>query len=386
MVDSFGTPEGVFKASLQDYQSIKGLNKPIPTYLEEYKKSLDKFYTMAEKQMDSAYQVSGRIIKLTDPDYPEWLRNHPTVAPPMLHVRGNLDALNIVKRIAIVGTREPSTAIINRTESTAEKLGRAGYLVVSGMAKGIDASAHRGALRGNGKTVAVLGCGVDKAYPPENKKLMENILEDGAVVSEFPFGTSPNPDNLRKRNKLIVGISQGVIVAECPINSGAMIAARNATELNKPIMVFSHNMETSSNYGTRLLAEYEFAKELITDSWEEIEKITTSFIPEPDRKKRFEKIFKYKREGENNKTDKVNTRKQQNRNIGKQLSLDYEENNVEQQEPKRVSETEKLVKHPKFGTGRLLSIRDGSYGKIAQVIFGKKEKKEILLSTLEILD
>jgi DNA processing protein len=179
-----------------------------------------------------------RVIPLGAEDYPEALRAVPD-APLVLYIAGVNVPLE--DSVAVVGSRAPTQPGKEFAGELAQDLAAAGWTVVSGMARGIDAAAHEGALRGGGKTVAVLGCGVDVVYPPEAGRLRARILEQGALMSEYPPGTPPLPRHFPARNRIISGISRGVVVVEAPSRSGALITARLALDQGREVMAVPGN-------------------------------------------------------------------------------------------------------------------------------------------------
>jgi len=144
--------------------------------------------------------------------------------PPLLYITGTLTEQDELA-VAIVGARRATAAGRAMTEELSHDLARAGMTVVSGLARGVDAAAHRGALAAQGRTIAVLGCGIDRTYPPEHERLRRQIEERGAILSEVPMGASPHGHHFPRRNRIISGLSLGVIVTEAAINSGSLITA-----------------------------------------------------------------------------------------------------------------------------------------------------------------
>ncbi|MBI5420489.1 MAG: DNA-protecting protein DprA [Deltaproteobacteria bacterium] len=179
-----------------------------------------------------------RIIPLGSEDYPEPLRAVPD-APLVLYEAGS--PAPDADSVAIVGSRAPTGPGRAFAGELAAGLAAAGWTVVSGMARGIDAAAHEGALRGGGRTLAVLGCGVDVVYPPEARGLRDRILERGALLSEYPPGSLPLPHRFPARNRIISGLSRGVVVAEAPARSGALITARFALDQGREVMAVPGN-------------------------------------------------------------------------------------------------------------------------------------------------
>ncbi|MBL7158425.1 MAG: DNA-protecting protein DprA [Candidatus Omnitrophica bacterium] len=190
-------------------------------------------------------------IDIADSDYPEALK-HIQGPPQELFVAGEL--LEEDKNaIAIVGTRQASFYGISEAERFAYELGLLGITIVSGMAKGIDAASHRGAIKAGARTIAVMGAGHDKIYPPEHKKLYEEILKNGAVITEFPVGTELHPSNFPSRNRIISGLSKGVLVIDAPSKSGALITARFALEQGREVFAVPGNINSAKSAGSNRL-------------------------------------------------------------------------------------------------------------------------------------
>jgi len=173
--------------------------------------------------------------------------------PPVLYVRGRLEAEDAERGVAIVGARAATPAGRALARAMSSDLASAGATIVSGLARGIDTAAHLGALDGGGRTVAVLGCGVDRIYPPENKALAKRIEETGAVVSEFPLGTPPLPHHFPQRNRIIAGWSRGLVVVEAAARSGALNTARTAADENRDVMAVPGHPSQPACEGTNQL-------------------------------------------------------------------------------------------------------------------------------------
>src|SRR5215467_6140193 len=212
---------------------------------------------LSPKSKDRAAQEWGRardlgieIVDIQDPAYPPLLRE--IFDPPIiLYLRGkgwNPD----LPQVAIVGTRRPTGYGLNCAERLSEDLARRGIAVTSGLARGIDASAHRGALRA-GTTYAVFGSGLDFIYPKENRKLAENTEEKGAILSEFPLGTPPSPQNFPIRNRIIAGMSLGVVVVEAAEYSGSLITVRLALESNREVFAVPGTITSAKSFGPHVL-------------------------------------------------------------------------------------------------------------------------------------
>jgi DNA processing protein len=206
----------------------------------------------AEEEARRASGLGLRIVGADEPDYPALLRR--TYDPPLvLWVRGVLLASEGPEAVAIVGTRAATPAGLAFARALAHELVRAGLRVVSGLARGIDSAAHRGALDAGGRTVAVLGSGADRLYPPENAGLAKAIERDGAVVSEFVPGTAPWRGNFPRRNRVIAGWTRGLVVVEAPARSGALSTARAALAEGREVMAVPGHPAEPQSEGTNAL-------------------------------------------------------------------------------------------------------------------------------------
>jgi DNA processing protein len=189
----------------------------------------------AEEERERAASAGVRIVGRDEADYPGWLRR--IFDPPLvLYVRGLLRADEGPVSLAMVGSRRGSPAGVAWARAAAQDLAASGLTIVSGLARGIDTAAHQGALAAAGRTVAVLGSGLDRVYPPENGHLASEVAERGAVVSEFPLGTGPRPEHFPRRNRLIAGWGRAVVVVEAAERSGALVTARLAGEEGRDVM------------------------------------------------------------------------------------------------------------------------------------------------------
>jgi DNA processing protein len=173
-------------------------------------------------------------------------------APLVLYTRGLLEQPD-APRIAVVGSRRPTVYGLQAAHDIAQDLGSRGICIVSGLARGIDAAAHRGCMKGGGNTIAVLGCGIDVDYPPEHRQLKEQILHSGLVISEYPPATQPVPHNFPVRNRIISGLSLGVVVVEASEKSGSLITARLAMEQNREVFAIPGNITSRASYGPNFL-------------------------------------------------------------------------------------------------------------------------------------
>ena len=246
LVSHFGSPEAVWNAELGQLKKISGISEKIIAVLldPKYKDNMEPYMHKIEK--------SGiKVFRSVDEDYPSNLKSIPDF-PPVLYVRGSIEEQD-QKAIAIVGSRTATQYGMNMAEELAYGLAMRGVTVVSGMARGIDTYAHRGALQAGGRTVAVLGCGVDISYPPENKNLIDKVVKSGAVISEFAAGMKPLPANFPARNRIISGLSMGVVVVEAAEKSGALITVDFALEQGRDVFAVPGNASSMVSEGTNRL-------------------------------------------------------------------------------------------------------------------------------------
>jgi DNA processing protein len=203
-----------------------------------------------EGELEKALKLNAKIVEYNSEDYPTSVK-HIKNSPPVLYIKGELGSP--IKTIAIVGSRKATTYGLKVAYEVGFQLGQRKVTVVSGMAYGIDSSAHRGAIDAKGRTYAVLGCGVDITYPKQNKKLKEEIENSGALISEFPFSTDPLNINFPVRNRIISAISDGVIVVEASEKSGALITADYALDQGKDVYAVPGSIYSELSRGTNQL-------------------------------------------------------------------------------------------------------------------------------------
>jgi DNA processing protein len=246
LLERFGSFEGIFSASSGELEKVEGIGRELAGRIRNWRETVD-----VEKEFELAKKYGVKMITLDDEEYPSRLKE--IYDPPVvLYVKGEISQ-NDGKAIAVVGTRRPSFYGRMITEDLSKKLAMRGFTIVSGMARGVDSAAHRGALAVKGRTIAVLGCGVDVVYPPENAKLMKEIAVSGAVISEFPFGMKPDRGNFPRRNRIISGLSLGVIVVEAAKSSGSLITANFALEQGREVFAVPGKIDSPKSYGTHLL-------------------------------------------------------------------------------------------------------------------------------------
>lgn len=220
--------------------------------------------TMAE-QRGRAERVGARLVLLNDPEYPAQLREIPS-PPSFLFVRGAVRAEDALA-VALVGARQATPYGLQVSEQLAADLAARGVTVVSGFARGVDTAAHRGALSAGGRTIAVLGSGVDVIYPPENRKLVPRVLEHGALISQFPMGSPPLAEHFPHRNRTIAGLALGTVVVEAAERSGALITVGHAGELGREVFAVPGNITSASSHGANRLIQ-DGAK--LVQSWEDV--------------------------------------------------------------------------------------------------------------------
>ncbi len=205
-----------------------------------------------QREMDKVRQCGAQLVTLADPAYPRLLREI-VDRPLLLYVRGKLAAADD-KTIAVVGTRKPSKYGWDAARTLARNLARHDVTIVSGLAHGIDTAAHRGALDG-GRTIAVMATGIDRVYPAENTDLAEQIAAKGALITEMPIGAAPLGKNFPRRNRIISGMSLGVLVAEAPEKSGAMNTVSHAIDQGRDVFALPHNIFSKTGQGTNALIQ-----------------------------------------------------------------------------------------------------------------------------------
>jgi len=260
LLREFGSAEAVFNASITALEA-----QGLPATVAQAIHSREPL-SAAAKELAQVQQTGCRLLTWDEPEYPPRLREIYD-PPPMVYVRGNLELLTR-HTLAIVGARRPTPYGNQMAERLARDLSERGLVIVSGLARGIDSSAHKGALASTrGVTIGVLGCGIDVVYPKENKKLFAQIEERGAIVTEFPMGTFPAPQNFPIRNRVIAGMSLGVVVVEGAQYSGSLITARLAMEFGREVYGVPGNVTQPSSFGPNQLIKQ--GAKLVT-SWEDV--------------------------------------------------------------------------------------------------------------------
>ncbi|MDT8440114.1 MAG: DNA-processing protein DprA [Desulfuromonadales bacterium] len=247
LLEHFGDLQNVLSAADERrWPQLAGLRRDLATHVPTAD-APEVVQALAQLEESDAW-----LLDCLDPAYPALLREIPD-PPVVLYGRGRLpDGM----AVAMVGARRPSAAGVRIAAEFAEQLAQAGVVVVSGLARGIDSAAHHGALRGGGLTVAVLGCGIDQVYPPENRQLVERIAEQGVVLSEYPPGTPPLPGHFPGRNRIISGLCRAVLVVEAARDSGSLITADFALDQGREVMAVPGTITLATSYGpNRLLKQ-----------------------------------------------------------------------------------------------------------------------------------
>jgi DNA processing protein len=241
LLDYFGYAESAWNASPAELSQAGLGEKGLERFLE-LKSSLD-----LDKFRDQIDEQGIRVLIWQDPDYPPHLKeiNQP---PPVLYIRGGLTSEDSWA-VAIVGTRQVTAYGRQVTEELSSTLAHNGVTIVSGLARGVDAIAHTAALKAGGRTLAVLGSGVDKIYPPEHRKMADNILTQGTLVSDYAPGTPPESTNFPPRNRIISGLSMAVVVVEAGETSGALITADFAVEQGREVFAVPGNIMAPQSKG-----------------------------------------------------------------------------------------------------------------------------------------
>ncbi len=245
LIKRFQTPQRVFRTPISELEAAgvpPGMARSITSGC-----AFDDAVTQQQKMA----AAGADLVPITDPRYPARLKEIYD-PPPLLFVRGRTELLERLA-VAVVGTRRPTTYGTTVASRLAADLANAGLVLVSGMARGIDTAAHKAVLETAGDTIAVFGCGADQLYPAENRKLSEQIAERGLVVSDFPMGTPPYPQNFPMRNRIIAGLSVGILVVEGGQYSGSAITAKLAADQGREVFAVPGNITSKTSWGPNLL-------------------------------------------------------------------------------------------------------------------------------------
>jgi DNA processing protein len=249
LVDYFGSPASVLTASRQALLAAPWRpNKKVCEALGR-----QEFRLAATEELARTARAGIALLCWHDADFPRWLLNIPD-PPILLYVKGRTEVLSKAG-VSVVGSRAASSYGLKMAEELAGQLARRGLTVISGLAMGIDAAAHRGALAAGGQTIGVLGCGLDVIYPEQNRKLFELIPENGAIVSEYPLGTGPDGFRFPARNRIISGLGLGVVVVEATQRSGSLITAELALDQGRDVFAVPGRADSVKSTGTHRLLQ-----------------------------------------------------------------------------------------------------------------------------------
>ncbi len=261
LLERFGSASAVFDARRTELESLRIRPETIESIMKR------EFHDKALDELERVKQAGGDILILDDGSYPDLLRQIDD--PPItLYVRGDWQACLEQPSVAVIGSRNCSTYGKNSAEMLSRELAARGITIVSGLARGIDTSAHRGAIEAKGRTIGVLGTGLDSVYPKENTRLADEIIDKGgALFTQFPLGTPPLKDNFPYRNRIISGLSLGVLIVEASERSGSLITARLAMEQNREVMAVPGNITSGNSYGTNYLIK---AGAKLVQQWQDV--------------------------------------------------------------------------------------------------------------------
>lgn len=286
LLERFGSAAAVYRATRAELEKVRLLPEAVDSIIA---RDVDD---RAAAEIENVRKLGGDILVLDDGVYPSLLRE--IYDPPVtLYVKGAWSECLEQPCVAIVGSRRCSTYGQNAASMLARDLAQRGVTIVSGFARGIDAAAHRGAIEAGGRTVAVIGTGLDEVYPRDHKRLGEEILNaGGAIVSQFPLTTPPVSENFPYRNRIISGLSLGVIVVEAAESSGSLITARLAIEQNREVFAVPGNITSRNSFGTNYLIKGAGAK--LVQQWQDVAaelppQIAASLLPPPLGEKKKEK-------------------------------------------------------------------------------------------------
>jgi DNA processing protein len=286
LLERFGSAEAIYSATRAELEKLRLLPEAVDSIIAR------DMHERAEAEIEKVRQIGAEILILDDGVYPSLLRE--IYDPPVaLYVTGAWSECLEQPCIAMVGSRRCSTYGLNAASMLARDLAQRGVTIVSGFARGIDAAAHRGALEAGGRTVAVLGTGIGESYPRDHKKLGEEILASGgAMVTQFPLATPPVSENFPYRNRIISGLSLGVVVVEAAENSGSLITARLAIEQNREVFAVPGNITSRNSFGTNYLIKGAGAK--LVQQWQDVAaelppQIAARLLPPPLGEKKKEK-------------------------------------------------------------------------------------------------
>ncbi len=248
MIEQFGSPEAVLAAPIRDLLRVPGIGEEMAAHIAGWEQQID---LMEEKRRMREHGVS--LLSIEDPLYPPALKQIHD-APFLLYMRGSIRPADEIS-VAVVGSRRMTHYGRDQSRKLSFQLAKAGFTIVSGLARGIDTAAHEAAIAAGGRTIAVLGSGIGNVFPPENQALADRIAENGAVLSEFPVLYVPDKQSFPLRNRIVAGMSRGIIVVEAPAWSGALITANQAIEQGRTVFAVPGPIDRPSSVGCNRLIQ-----------------------------------------------------------------------------------------------------------------------------------
>jgi DNA processing protein len=275
IVERFGSAQQALGVGVDRLQTVDGIGQQKAERIARSCEQAD-----LEQELELAEQYGVRIVCQEDNEYPMPLRYIPD-PPVCLYIRGELQATDTVA-MAIVGARRCTVYGREQAHRFGYQLADRGMTIISGLARGADSEAHKGALSAKGRNIAVLGNGLANIYPPENKELAERIIQDGALISELPMKSEPEAKNFLPRNRIIAGLSLGVLVVEASKRSGALSTAARASEYNREVFALPGLVDTESSFGTNRLIRDQHAKLVIgpQDIMDELDEVGKALQPQ----------------------------------------------------------------------------------------------------------
>lgn len=263
LLEAFGSAPKIFLSSEEKLKRIDKISSKIAHSIRIFA------FEDLKKELELCKKLNVKIITLVDKEYPKRLKDI-YGAPLCIYLKGEISLVDELA-LAIVGSRRASFYGLSCAKEFSYSLAKLGVTIVSGLARGVDTESHKGALKAQGRTIAVLGSGLNRIYPPENRRLAEEVANSGAVISEFPVNTEPFARNFPRRNRIISGLSLGVIVVEAARNSGALITADFAIEQGKDVFAIPGKVDSQTSYGTnRLIKQGAKLTDCLEDIIEEI--------------------------------------------------------------------------------------------------------------------
>ncbi|MBI3123735.1 MAG: DNA-protecting protein DprA [Ignavibacteriales bacterium] len=279
LLSKFQSIEQILNSRFNDLVEVDGINKILAAKIINASESINSTYDQLENELESLEKIDARLISYFDEEYPSLLKN--IYFPPLfLYIKGSFNNSDL-SSIAIVGTREPTSYGRNIAESFASELALKGITTISGLARGIDTIVHSATIKANGRTIAIIGSGLDVIYPSENKKLFNEITENGVVISEYQLGTKPDAQNFPRRNRIISGMSIGTLVVETKINGGAMSTANYALDQGREVFAVPGMISSKCSEGPNLLIQKGSAK-LVTKIEDMLDELRIQFRTETD--------------------------------------------------------------------------------------------------------